>query len=90
MTIEFRKKYEIVTSVIDNCGNEPFTINSLYVACEKIAQQYGLSFNSKDVLCVLSDLYDGFEINREVSEDGTVSFRRTAMFGVYEDKVSSR
>lgn len=90
MNIEFRKKYEIITSVIENCGEVAFTIGDLYAVCENIGKKYGISLNIKDVLYVLSNLYDGFEIRKEVTPDGTVSFRKTLVYGTYEDYVSAR
>ena len=44
----------------------------------------------QDVLCIISGLYDGFELNREVAPDGTISFRKIAMYGAYDNYTSTR
>ena len=88
MDIEFRKKYEIVTSILNN-SEEPFTIGGLFATCELIGSKYNVPIALKDVLCIVSGLYDGFELNREVSEDG-VYFRKTSMYGAYDDYTSTR
>ena len=90
MNIEFRKKYEIVKSIIDNYGDETFTPSGLLLLSEKIGNKYDISFSIKEVLAVLANLYDSFEINREIAQDGTISFRKSELYGIYEDKVSAR
>ena len=89
MNIEFRKKYEIVTGIINNI-EESFTIGSLFAACELIGNKYNIVMTLQDVLCIIYGLYDGFELNREVAPDGTISFRKIAMYGAYDNYTSTR
>lgn len=90
MNIEFEKKYTIITSVIDNYGKTPFSGKDLLITSANIGKMHGININANDVLRVVADLYDSFEINRIISEDGSVRFAKSLMYGYEENKVSSR
>ena len=75
MTLEFRKKYIIVKSIIDNYQDNPFTIGEIYLLSEKAAMNNGLVIAPDDVIGIVMDLYDSFEINREVSVGNVVRYK---------------
>lgn len=75
MTLEFRKKFEIVKSVIDNFKDKAFTIGELYVICDEVSRKHDILLQPEDVICIVVDLYDSFDLNKEVSEDNVIRYR---------------
>lgn len=90
MNTEFEKKYTIIKSIIEHLDNQNFSVNDILVSSSLIGNKYGIVIDFNDVFSAISSLYDGFEINRIVSNDGAVLFSKSQMFGTYEEKVSSR
>ena len=90
MEIEFRKKYEIIKSVINNLGDVEFTIADLHLMGKKVAETYGITIEMKDVAMVILDLYDSYEVAQVVLPDNKVCFRKSLFYGEYEEYVSTR
>lgn len=74
MTLEFTKKYMIVKSIIDNFKENPFTIGELYVLSDGVAKEYHLSITPLEVVNIVVDLYDNFEIDKLVGKDNVIRY----------------
>jgi len=75
MTLEFRKKYTIVKSIIDNFQDKPFTIGEIYLLSDQAARNNGIIITPDDVIGIILDLYDSFDINKEVAEGNVIRYR---------------
>lgn len=75
MTLEFRKKYTIVKSIIDNFQDNPFTIGEIYLLSDQAARNNGIIITPDDVIGIILDLYDSFDINKEVAEGNVIRYR---------------
>lgn len=90
MTLEFSKKYEIVKSVIDNFKDKAFTIGELYIICDEVSRKYNIVLQPQDVICIVIDLYDSFDLNREVSKEGVVRYKNNILGCEMPDTISGR
>lgn len=86
MTLEFRKKYELIQNVIEYYQDNAFTIGELFLICNDISRKYDITLDMKDVVSVVIDLYDSFDLDREILADGIIRYKNAQSKNV----VSSR
>lgn len=90
MNSEFEKKYIIIKSIIEHIENQEFSVNDILVSSSLIGNKYGINICLNDVFNAISNLYDGLEINKNVSKDGVILFSKSQIFGTYEEEISTR
>lgn len=78
------KKYIIIKSVIDSINTE-FTCDNLFVVSNEIAKKYDITIDYMDVLSTVVKLYDDFEIDRCINEDGTITYLKNLEYYKNED-----
>lgn len=86
MTLEFRKKYELIQNVIEYYQDNAFTIGELFLICNDISRKYDITLDMKDVVSVVIDLYDSFDLDREILADGIIRYKNAQSKNI----VSSR
>lgn len=79
MNTEFTIKYTIIESVINYLNDQMFSINDVLIGSTFISNKYNIKITLSDVLCVISNLYDSFEIDKFVLENGLILFEKSQM-----------
>ena len=69
-----KKRYEIIYGVIKNFKDVPFTILELYAICESVSREFAISIGIYDLVVVVMDLYDNFELDRVIGEDDKIRY----------------